>query len=216
MQLPLSPLLPTLLLLLHAPAVLSALNGPCSGIATGACVSSGTCGSWGGSWVAGYCPNDPSGVRCCVVEGCSGASSFCGWPGDCAGGTLLSGEFVGFWSWGSVLVLRILSAAYIELVTCVMYLRGGCKRVESSIVAGTKFLSVTSYGDGFQYQFNMTSVKRTGKNGQADGLDSRRQYAAEIGPNSGYKKSGVSAFEDVSLVMQSPWDLYPEHQALVV
>ena len=64
---------------------LSAVNGPCAGIATGVCVSTSKCSGWGGKSVSGYCPYDPNDIKCCVIENCSGADSFCGWPGDCGG-----------------------------------------------------------------------------------------------------------------------------------
>ncbi|KAH8586998.1 hypothetical protein B0O99DRAFT_642934 [Bisporella sp. PMI_857] len=98
------------LLALFPFTAIAALNGHCSGTATGSylthgiCVSTSTCNSYSGSYISGGCPSDASNIRCCVIglagsisTNPCGGSSFCTWttfdcsgdfePGHCPGGS---------------------------------------------------------------------------------------------------------------------------------
>ncbi|KAH8592280.1 hypothetical protein B0O99DRAFT_663239 [Bisporella sp. PMI_857] len=98
------------LLALFPFSAFAALNGHCSGTATGSylthgiCIHTGTCTSYGGKYISGGCPSDPSDVRCCVIgladslsTNPCGVPSWCTWtanscpgafhPGHCPGGT---------------------------------------------------------------------------------------------------------------------------------
>jgi hypothetical protein len=87
------------LVLASLPTALAALNGRCSGTATGAyrnqgiCVKTSTCSSHGGSYISGGCPNDPADVKCCVIYECYGDESMCQWTNTFCDGPWRSGEF---------------------------------------------------------------------------------------------------------------------------
>ncbi|PFH49316.1 glycoside hydrolase family 24 protein [Amanita thiersii Skay4041] len=71
--------------------VRATLNGQCTanGI-PGVCLSTTTCSSGGGTSIAGFCPNDPTDVRCCVKTSC-GSGGNCRWTSQCASGNTVSG-----------------------------------------------------------------------------------------------------------------------------
>ncbi|KAI8623448.1 hypothetical protein F5Y19DRAFT_458434 [Xylariaceae sp. FL1651] len=83
--------------LLFGAALLStaaaAVNGRCSGTATGSylsngiCIDTGTCNSYSrGSYITGGCPNDPNNIKCCYIQGCTDSTSYCGWTSNgCSG-----------------------------------------------------------------------------------------------------------------------------------
>ncbi|EAQ83630.1 predicted protein [Chaetomium globosum CBS 148.51] len=76
---------------------MAALNGHCSGTATGTakrqgiCVKTSTCASFGGSTINGGCPNDPADVKCCTMYQCFGDESMCQWTNTACDGTWRSG-----------------------------------------------------------------------------------------------------------------------------
>ncbi|CAA7265669.1 unnamed protein product [Cyclocybe aegerita] len=52
--------------LLSAAVANAAINDPCSvGSIPGICITTSSCTNAGGTYASGYCPNDPSNVRCC-------------------------------------------------------------------------------------------------------------------------------------------------------
>src|SRR4051812_16731962 len=67
-----------LALLLSAAPSHSAYNGPCEDI-EGVCISTSACAKAGGESLTGYCPYDPTDVKCCVKEPCGGSLSLCTW-----------------------------------------------------------------------------------------------------------------------------------------
>lgn len=84
---------PLILSVLSAPAVFAAVNEPCygTGSVAGVCIATATCTAAGGTSIAGACPADPAGIRCCFKNSCpNGASGNCRWTSDCAG-TSVSG-----------------------------------------------------------------------------------------------------------------------------
>ncbi|KAK4100210.1 hypothetical protein N658DRAFT_516888 [Parathielavia hyrcaniae] len=89
------------LLLSLLPTALAALNGHCSGTATGVyksqgiCVKTSTCSSYGGSTINGGCPNDPADVKCCVMYECYGDESMCQWTNTLCDGPWRSGHCPG-------------------------------------------------------------------------------------------------------------------------
>ena len=80
-----SQYLTTLLaLLLSAAPSHSAYNGPCEGM-EGVCISTSACKQAGGQSFTGYCPNDPTDVKCCWKNPCSVHESLCAWSDQCQG-----------------------------------------------------------------------------------------------------------------------------------
>ncbi|KAH8655279.1 hypothetical protein BX600DRAFT_515111 [Xylariales sp. PMI_506] len=96
------------LLALFPAAALATVNGHCSGSSAGGtatgdfleygiCVSTTTCGDYGGVTITGGCPNDASNIKCCLigldsstVNPCGGAS-WCEWTADTCSGTRVPG-----------------------------------------------------------------------------------------------------------------------------
>ncbi|KAK7424800.1 hypothetical protein QQZ08_008429 [Neonectria magnoliae] len=79
----------TLLAILSA-TIHAATNEPCYGPngAAGVCISTAACTKSGGSTIAGACPADPAGIRCCSKPKCgAGGKGNCRWVSDCAGST---------------------------------------------------------------------------------------------------------------------------------
>lgn len=71
----------------------AALNGACSVNGTpGVCLTTSTCTSSGGSYASGYCPNDPTDVKCCYKTSC-GSGGNCRWTSQCSTGNTASGRF---------------------------------------------------------------------------------------------------------------------------
>lgn len=81
-----------------------ALNGHCSGTATGyylstgICVTTTTCNAYDGSYISGGCPNDANNIKCCqiglidtTVNPCGG-SSYCEWTDLSCAGSFQSGK----------------------------------------------------------------------------------------------------------------------------
>ena len=88
-----NPISPFLVLALTALSY-ATLNGPCSvnGV-PGVCLSTSSCKSGSGTSTTGFCPNDPSDVKCCTKPSCSSSGS-CEWASSCSG-TTLSGQCPG-------------------------------------------------------------------------------------------------------------------------
>ncbi|MCJ1270389.1 hypothetical protein MMC22_010286 [Lobaria immixta] len=64
---------------------LGAVNGPCSVDGTpGVCISSATCSDSDGSSRSGFCPDDPSDIKCCIKPDC-GTGGNCRWTSQCSG-----------------------------------------------------------------------------------------------------------------------------------
>lgn len=64
---------------------LGAVNGPCSVDGTpGVCTSSATCSDSDGSFRSGFCPDDPSDIKCCIKPDC-GTGGNCRWTSQCSG-----------------------------------------------------------------------------------------------------------------------------------
>lgn len=64
---------------------LGAVNGPCSVDGTpGVCISTASCSDSDGSFRSGFCPNDPSDIKCCTKPDC-GAGGNCRWTSQCSG-----------------------------------------------------------------------------------------------------------------------------------
>lgn len=95
---------PSYLLLPILPLVHAAINGHCSGSkaiglwrSDGICISTGTCGKFGGKYISGACPNDPENIKCCRIEGGGSRGcwpsgySYCDWTSDNCPGARLSG-----------------------------------------------------------------------------------------------------------------------------
>ncbi|KAG2010430.1 lysozyme [Coprinopsis cinerea AmutBmut pab1-1] len=75
---------------LGASSVQAAINDPCSVNGTpGVCLSTTTCSAGGGTSTAGFCPNDPTSVRCCTKTCSSGG--ICRFENTCASGNTLTG-----------------------------------------------------------------------------------------------------------------------------
>ncbi len=78
---------------------LAALNGHCSGTATGAykdngiCVSTSTCSQYHGSTINGGCPSDGADIKCCLIDQCYGDESMCQWTNSYCDGPFRSGQF---------------------------------------------------------------------------------------------------------------------------
>ncbi|KAF8650076.1 hypothetical protein AX16_005419 [Volvariella volvacea WC 439] len=71
-------------------AVSAAVNGPCSvGSTPGVCISTSSCSSGGGTSHAGYCPNDPTDIRCCTKT--CGSGGICRFTSTCTSGNTVSG-----------------------------------------------------------------------------------------------------------------------------
>ncbi|KAK0725109.1 hypothetical protein B0H67DRAFT_569591 [Lasiosphaeris hirsuta] len=80
-----------LLIALSTPTALAAVNEPCygTGSVAGVCLATADCTAAGGSNIAGACPADAAGIRCCFKTPCAnGASGNCRWTSDCAGTTV--------------------------------------------------------------------------------------------------------------------------------
>lgn len=93
------------LVALTSPA-LAALNGHCSGTATGnfknsgICINTNTCRSFGGNDITGGCPSDPTATRCRVVglypneaNNPCGGISYCDWTANGCAGSWVSGMY---------------------------------------------------------------------------------------------------------------------------
>ncbi|GAQ81688.1 hypothetical protein KFL_000880020 [Klebsormidium nitens] len=77
--------LPFLLLVLLAPTQ-ATLNGQCSvGSTPGVCIATADCTSGGGTYASGYCPNDPTDVKCCYKTSCDSGKGSCKWTSSCSG-----------------------------------------------------------------------------------------------------------------------------------
>lgn len=79
------------LLAILSAATHAATNEPCYGPsgAAGVCISTAACAKAGGSTIAGACPADPAGVKCCSKPKCgAGGKGNCRWVSDCAGSTV--------------------------------------------------------------------------------------------------------------------------------
>lgn len=64
---------------------LGAVNGPCSIDGTpGVCISSAQCSDSDGSSRSGFCPDDPSNIKCCIKPDC-GSGGNCRWTSQCSG-----------------------------------------------------------------------------------------------------------------------------------
>jgi len=76
-------------LLAVVPSTLAAVNGACSNGVKGICISTGTCGSYGGKTSTGNCPNDPNDIKCCSNIPCSadGMTGSCMFTNECDGTT---------------------------------------------------------------------------------------------------------------------------------
>ncbi len=78
-------------------AAMAAINGRCSGTATGAykengiCVSTSSCASYGGTYISGGCPSDASNIKCCLIDQCYGDESRCQWTNNYCDGPFRSG-----------------------------------------------------------------------------------------------------------------------------
>ncbi|KAF5360408.1 hypothetical protein D9756_004936 [Leucocoprinus leucothites] len=69
----------------------AAVNGACSVNGTpGVCLSTSTCSSGGGKYASGFCPNDPTDIKCCYKTSCSSGGN-CRWTNQCASGNTVSG-----------------------------------------------------------------------------------------------------------------------------
>ena len=75
-----------LILLASISTIFAYVNGPCSG-RSGICVSTATCNNYGGTILNGFCPNDPSDIKCCDNIPCSsnGKSGNCLFTSSCSG-----------------------------------------------------------------------------------------------------------------------------------
>ncbi|TFK24702.1 hypothetical protein FA15DRAFT_669278 [Coprinopsis marcescibilis] len=82
-------------LVLGAVYTQAALNGPCTvakaGYHPGACLRTADCDAGGGQHFAGYCPNDPTNVRCCIKSCGDFGASICRPVSDCPSGRTKSG-----------------------------------------------------------------------------------------------------------------------------
>jgi len=78
-----------LALLITVPSAFAALNGACTNH-DGICISTTTCGNYGGAHVTGKCPNDPNDVKCCFNIPCksNGKSGSCMFKSKCSGETV--------------------------------------------------------------------------------------------------------------------------------
>ncbi|KAG2019646.1 hypothetical protein CC2G_005064 [Coprinopsis cinerea AmutBmut pab1-1] len=72
--------LASLLILAFSLGAYAAENGPCNipGIGVGTCLPTNKCTEGGGGFWSGYCPNDPSHIKCCFKR-CPGPTG----PGTC-------------------------------------------------------------------------------------------------------------------------------------
>jgi lysozyme len=84
--------MPSLQALLYAVLALTtttfaAVNGRCSidGI-SGVCIPSAKCTESGGANRVGFCPNDPTDIRCCTKPSCADGGN-CQWTTECTGAT---------------------------------------------------------------------------------------------------------------------------------
>ncbi|KAI9892485.1 MAG: hypothetical protein M1814_001442 [Vezdaea aestivalis] len=67
---------------------LAALNGPCTANGVpGTCISTESCGASGGKSATGFCPNDPTNVKCCTKESCGNGGN-CRFTSNCQGTSL--------------------------------------------------------------------------------------------------------------------------------
>ncbi|KAF2704290.1 hypothetical protein K504DRAFT_442414 [Pleomassaria siparia CBS 279.74] len=73
--------------LVRALAPRSSINGPCTGAggAPGACISTSSCSSGGGSFISNACPGTPDNIKCCVKTSC-GSGGDCRWTSQCGSG----------------------------------------------------------------------------------------------------------------------------------
>ena len=71
---------------LKTTTVLAAVNGPCSGGKIGVCIATAQCSSAGGTSSVGFCPNDPTDIKCCIKSSC-GVGGHCDWTSACQGTT---------------------------------------------------------------------------------------------------------------------------------
>ncbi|KAL8922151.1 MAG: hypothetical protein Q9208_005346 [Pyrenodesmia sp. 3 TL-2023] len=77
----------SLSLLAFTATALAAVNGPCSVNGTpGVCLRTADCNN-GGTSTAGFCPNDPTDVKCCTKPSC-GSGGNCRFTSSCTGTTL--------------------------------------------------------------------------------------------------------------------------------
>ncbi|KAI9783677.1 MAG: hypothetical protein M1839_003525 [Geoglossum umbratile] len=68
-------------------SVYAATNGPCNVSGTpGVCIATASCASSGGTSHTGYCPNDPTDIKCCTKSSC-GSGGSCKWTSQCSGNT---------------------------------------------------------------------------------------------------------------------------------
>lgn len=76
-----------LALTLATTGALAAINGPCTvGSTPGVCIATAQCSSASGTSSVGFCPNDPTGIKCCTKPSC-GVGGHCGWADSCKGTT---------------------------------------------------------------------------------------------------------------------------------
>lgn len=76
-----------LALTLTTTSVLAAINGPCSvGSTPGVCIATAQCSSASGTSSVGFCPNDPTDIKCCTKPSC-GVGGHCDWTAACKGTT---------------------------------------------------------------------------------------------------------------------------------
>jgi len=80
------------ILFIAASLAQAALNGPCTmGSTPGVCLDTGDCTSGGGTYASGYCPNDPTNVKCCYKTSCGTSGGNCRFTSSCASGNTQSG-----------------------------------------------------------------------------------------------------------------------------
>lgn len=73
------------ILLLATSTTLATVNGPCTINSTpGVCISTASCSGAGGSFKSGFCPNDPTDIKCCVKPSC-GSGGNCRFTSQCSG-----------------------------------------------------------------------------------------------------------------------------------
>lgn len=76
-----------LALTLMTTAVLAAVNDHCSVDGKpGVCIATAQCSSASGTSSAGFCPHDPTDIKCCTKPSC-GVGGHCDWTSACKGTT---------------------------------------------------------------------------------------------------------------------------------
>ncbi|KAI9764042.1 MAG: hypothetical protein M1840_008918 [Geoglossum simile] len=84
-------LLPFASFALFSLVAFAATNGPCDVSGTpGVCVATASCASSGGKSHTGFCPNDPTDIKCCTKSSC-GSEGSCKWTAQCSSGNTQTG-----------------------------------------------------------------------------------------------------------------------------